>query len=60
MKLPFLNGEEELSRLQRLLAENGGALAVIYGRRRCGKSRLLREVLRRAVVDGVWPIREPA
>lgn len=46
MKLPFLDRHEETARFQRLLDRAEGSLGVIYGRRRCGKSRLLREVLR--------------
>jgi AAA+ ATPase superfamily predicted ATPase len=45
MKLPFLDRHEEADRLRRLLARSEGALGVVYGRRRCGKSRLLREIL---------------
>jgi AAA+ ATPase superfamily predicted ATPase len=47
MKLPFLDRDEETARLTRLLESREGALGVLYGRRRCGKSRLLREVLPR-------------
>ena len=46
-KLPFLNRAEELDRLERLFARNEGTLAVVYGRRRAGKSRLIREALPR-------------
>lgn len=45
MKLPFLDRDEETARLARLVASPEGSLAVLYGRRRCGKSRLLREGL---------------
>jgi len=45
MRLPFLDRDEEAARLARLVASAEGSLAVLYGRRRCGKSRLLREVL---------------
>jgi AAA+ ATPase superfamily predicted ATPase len=45
MKLPFLNRTEEIARLRRLLSRAEGSLGVLYGRRRCGKSRLLREIL---------------
>lgn len=45
MKLPFLDRLEEASRFRRLLAREEGSLGVVYGRRRCGKSRLLREIL---------------
>jgi hypothetical protein len=41
----FLDRREEVSRLRRLIARREGSLGVLYGRRRCGKSRLLREVL---------------
>ena len=39
----FINREEEMSRLDRLMARPEGGLAVIYGRRRIGKTRLLLE-----------------
>ena len=45
MLLEFLNREEEAQRLNRLVDRAEGSLGVLYGRRRCGKSRLLREVL---------------
>ncbi|HKH43705.1 MAG TPA: ATP-binding protein [Thermoanaerobaculia bacterium] len=45
MKLPFLDRSEEASRFRRLLGRAEGGLGVVYGRRRCGKSRLLREIL---------------
>lgn len=45
MKLAFLDRHEEAVRLRRLLDRAEGGLGVLYGRRRCGKSRLLREVL---------------
>lgn len=45
MRLPFLDRQEEAVRLQRLLGRAEGSLGVVYGRRRCGKSRLLREIL---------------
>jgi uncharacterized protein len=45
MRLPFLDRHEEAARLRRLLARAEGSLGVAYGRRRCGKSRLLREIL---------------
>ena len=46
MRLPFLDRGRELPRLRRGLARPGGSLIVVYGRRRCGKSRLLQEALR--------------
>ncbi|MFH1144514.1 MAG: ATP-binding protein, partial [Candidatus Eisenbacteria bacterium] len=45
MVLPFLDRREETARLRRLLRRREGGLAVLYGRRRCGKSRLLGQVL---------------
>ncbi len=45
MLLNFLNREEELSRLERLFVRREGSLGVLYGRRRCGKSRLIRQAL---------------
>jgi AAA+ ATPase superfamily predicted ATPase len=45
MRLPFLDRTEELSRLAKMLSRPDGALAVLYGRRRCGKSRLVLEAL---------------
>ncbi len=45
MRLPFLDRGPESERLQRLIRRREGSLGVLYGRRRCGKSRLLREVI---------------
>lgn len=46
MALPFLDRKDELARLKALLGRADGRLAVLYGRRRCGKSRLVQEALR--------------
>jgi AAA+ ATPase superfamily predicted ATPase len=43
--LPFLDRRDERAQLTRLLASLDGRFAVVYGRRRCGKSRLLQETL---------------
>lgn len=43
--LAFLDRKEERARLSAALRGAHGTLAVLYGRRRCGKSRLLQEVL---------------
>src|SRR5262245_58037990 len=45
VRLPFLNREREISRFERALKRPGGALYCVYGRRRLGKSRLIREVI---------------
>jgi len=61
MRLPFLDRLEELGRLQRLVGREDGALGVLYGRRRCGKSRLLSEAAPpEASVFFVGDDREPA
>ncbi len=44
MSLPFLNRISELSRLRRAF-DTGSPLVAVYGRRRLGKSRLLREAV---------------
>lgn len=41
MPIPFLDREDEQRRLTRYLQGEGSQLAVIYGRRRCGKSTLI-------------------
>lgn len=45
MRLAFLDRTDELARLRALFARRHRAVAVLYGRRRCGKSRLLLETL---------------
>jgi AAA+ ATPase superfamily predicted ATPase len=45
MRLPFLDRGQELARLKSLFENQSGALGVVYGRRRCGKSRLIQEAL---------------
>lgn len=45
MKLPFLDREGEGARIRRMLDGETGSFGVLYGRRRCGKSRLLRETI---------------
>jgi len=44
MSIPFLNRQDEDRRLRAALRAEPPVLAVIYGRRRCGKSTLLRRV----------------
>lgn len=43
----FYNRDDETRRLTRFLVQEPGGLAVVYGRRRCGKSTLLQRVLAR-------------
>jgi len=45
MDLPFLNRDRERARLQVVLARRHDSLVCVYGRRRLGKSRLIREIL---------------
>jgi AAA+ ATPase superfamily predicted ATPase len=44
--LSFLDRADEIARLKSFLGRAEGGLAVLHGRRRCGKSRLLLEALR--------------
>ena len=44
--ISFLDRTEELLRIDRLLDSPNGALCCLYGRRRCGKTRLLRECVK--------------
>jgi hypothetical protein len=41
----FVNRETEIARLERVLGSDTAQLVVIYGRRRCGKSTLLKRVM---------------
>lgn len=43
--MPFYDRENEARRLKKALSSNKAKLIVLYGRRRCGKSTLIREVL---------------
>ena len=44
MTTHFFNRDDDQKRLRRAMKAPGGAMAVIYGRRRCGKSTLLQRV----------------
>lgn len=44
MPIPFLDRDDEQRRLERYLRGPDGQLAVLYGRRRCGKSTLLQRM----------------
>lgn len=50
----FLNRDDELTRLDALAEAPGGGLAVVFGRRRIGKTRLLLEWCHRH--DGVYAV----
>ncbi len=46
MELPFLDRQLELRRLRAAFSSSSPTLSVLYGRRRCGKSRLITEAIR--------------
>jgi uncharacterized protein len=46
----FVNREKEIERLTRVLGSDTAQLVVIYGRRRCGKSTLLKRMMTDATV----------
>lgn len=50
----FIDREQEMSRLARLMRERNGGFAAIWGRRRIGKSELLKEWCRR--FDGIYTV----
>ncbi len=60
MKLRFLNRSGEQRRLARALEADGGALAVVYGRRRCGKSTLIQRAVGGRDVYYLADQKEPA
>ncbi|MFH1755597.1 MAG: ATP-binding protein [Candidatus Latescibacterota bacterium] len=45
MRLKFLDRGDEKKRIARALSQKEGTFCCLYGRRRCGKSRLLQETL---------------
>ena len=44
--MEFFNREKEKTRLQKALASNNAKLVILYGRRRCGKSTLIKNTLK--------------
>ncbi|MHB8973239.1 MAG: ATP-binding protein [Pirellulaceae bacterium] len=59
--MKFFNRRDEKGRLTRAFGMASGSLCCLYGRRRCGKSRLLRETIpRRHAVYHVADQMEPA
>jgi AAA+ ATPase superfamily predicted ATPase len=54
----FVNRKNEIARLQQALGNDKPQLIVVYGRRRCGKSTLLREVLQRDSIYFAADLRE--
>lgn len=45
MKLDFLNRQKEILRLKNALSAKGASFVVVYGRRRIGKSTLLKKII---------------
>jgi AAA+ ATPase superfamily predicted ATPase len=60
MAIPFLDRQNELRRLEGALRASVPSLAVIYGRRRCGKSTLIQRVVRPGDVYVLADQSEPA
>jgi len=60
VRLRFLNRTDERKRLARALKAEGGALAVVYGRRRCGKSTLIQTAVGGRDVYYLADQKEPA
>ncbi len=58
MRLQFLNRHNERRRLSRALGSNESTLVVLFGRRRCGKSRLIEEVVPESAISFVGDDRE--
>ena len=54
----FLNRETEIARLNKVLSSDTAKLVVIYGRRRCGKSTLLKKVLNDSAIYFAADMRE--
>ncbi len=59
MFIDFIDREKEIARLQKILQHKDARLIVVYGRRRCGKTTLLRHVLPKDAVYFAADLREP-
>lgn len=51
--MEFIGRTEERRRIRRALAEEGGRTILVYGRRRVGKSELIKQCLREVPADGL-------
>lgn len=58
--IAFLNRDDELRRLRRFMTGDDSRLAVLYGRRRCGKSTLIQRACGVGDVYSLADEREPA
>ncbi len=45
MRLPFLNRKKEMARIKKAIMSEQPVFIAVYGRRRCGKSRLLQQIV---------------
>ena len=50
VRLPFLNRTDELTRIRRAISRSAPSLMIVYGRRRCGKTRLLQQLPKRNTI----------
>ena len=56
----FINREREIARLQQALQSEEARLIVVYGRRRCGKTTLLRHIIPQNSIYFAADLREPS
>lgn len=50
----FYGREEQRKRLSDMINAQGQVVSLIYGRRRVGKSELIKQVLRESTVDSIY------
>ena len=50
----FIGRKQETDRLTQLMCENGQRTALVYGRRRVGKSALIRYALKKSKIPGIY------
>ncbi|MFP4418516.1 MAG: ATP-binding protein [Chitinispirillaceae bacterium] len=60
MELSFLNRTSELKQIQQAVQKQEPSLIILYGRRRCGKSRLLNQLPKDQIVYHLADLSEPA
>ena len=51
--MKFLGRAEQRKKLHRILDKDSQAVSLIYGRRRVGKSELIKQVLRESDIAGI-------
>lgn len=52
--MKFLGRAEQRKKLHRILDKDSQAVSLIYGRRRVGKSELIKQVLRESDIAGIY------